>query len=83
MPVPPFFAVRVVIEHDSGTSTRDYVRGNWSIGKDRFLAFAVGDMVRVVGGFDEVVKIRYEEVDFNTVRENRQYDHTTHGSVSL
>ncbi len=88
----PFLALRVILKttDDDGnpaqTATRDYIRGDWHIGIDRFRSYAMGDMVRVVGvqfeHGEQIVDLHAVEIDFNTVRENRKYNHTTHGSVS-
>lgn len=74
----PFFAVRVVIEHTDGSSTqRDYVRGAQHLGKDRFASFALGDMLHLVTRpKDGIVSWKVEEVDFETVRQNRIHDNS-------
>lgn len=78
--LPTWFAVRVtVLNQETGeVFTRDYVRGQQKIGQTRFVRFALGDMLLVCDLLDTSVRIRYEEVSFETVRENRVYGHTTH-----
>lgn len=79
MKIPPFYAIRVVVEHvDGGSAQRDYVRGNWHIGKDQFVRYAIGDMVLLTSAPLDAIKIKYTEIDFLTVQENRKYNHTTH-----
>lgn len=41
----PFYAVRVVLTHANGTTTRDYVRGPMRVSKSAFRAFAIGDLL--------------------------------------
>lgn len=44
-----FYAVRVVIEDDAGsTYTRDYVRGERHMGRERFAAWALGDLLTLI-----------------------------------
>lgn len=76
----PFFAVRVTIAHaDGSTSTRDYVRGETRMGRARFEAFALGDLLMLVTkpGSDPI-SWSVTPVTFATVQENRQFHHTTH-----
>ena len=82
----PFFAVRVSIynQEDGTVSTRDYVRGETRMGQQRFAAFALGDMQMLVNPEGSVQNTwLVTEIDFNTVKENRQYSHTTHGEANL
>lgn len=45
----PYFAVRVTVFHEGGsTTTRDYVRGNTRMGRAKFEAFAVGDLILLI-----------------------------------
>lgn len=74
----PFYAVRVVIQAETETYTRDYVRGEQRMGRSAFDSYALGHMLRLVSERDQWVKWDIHEIDFNTVRENRQYHHTTH-----
>lgn len=92
MPTIPFLAFRAVLHvvNEEGATvevaTRDYIRGDWHVGTDRFRSYVLGDMVRVVGvQFDHgarIADLHAIEIDFETVRENRKYQHTTHGTVS-
>jgi hypothetical protein len=44
----PFFAVRVEVTHDDGsTTTRDFVRRTARMSKSDFASFAVGDLLRM------------------------------------
>ena len=75
----PFYAVRVVVTHDDGSSSqRDYVRGETRMGRDTFGQFALGNMLSLVSDGSTPVLWTVEAIDFETVRENRQYHHTTH-----
>jgi hypothetical protein len=79
MPQQPFYAIRVVVTDEFGSvATRDYVRGQWHVSKDKFDAFAMGDLIRLTTGPDTEIKVRFTEVDFLTVQENRKYHHTSH-----
>lgn len=83
MHTQPFFAVRVVVYHDDGsTSQRDYVRGARHMGRSTFASWALGDMLRLVTGdtLGTTSPVRFDivEVDFVTVQQNRIYGHTTH-----
>lgn len=50
MTATPFYAVRVVLTDDSGsTYTRDYVRGGLRLGRAAFASFALGDLLRIIG----------------------------------
>jgi hypothetical protein len=74
----PFFAVRVVLTYEDGSTVqRDYVRGQQHLGRERFVSFALGDLIRTVGqvAFSDMT---VEEIDFQTVLQNRRYQHTTH-----
>jgi hypothetical protein len=74
----PFYAVRVVLTYpDGSTVQRDYVRGQTHLGKDRFDSFALGDLIRTVGqvAFSDMT---VTEIDFEMVRQNRQFGHTSH-----
>ena len=74
-----FLAIRVVVDGPDGLYTRDYVRHNDHEGRDRFIAWAVGDMLLTVGAVDgNPTKVRFEEISFDTVVENRKYGHTSH-----
>jgi hypothetical protein len=84
----PFFAVRVVVHHEGGSSQRDYVRGETRMSKQRFASWALGDMIALVTmrpqrdgtwfSDDEITEWSVTEIDPQTVHENRRYSHTTH-----
>lgn len=73
-----FFAVRVVVTDliNGSQATRDYVRGDMHVGKQAFTAFALGDMIQLIGWTDITWSVF--EIDHATVIENRKYHHTTH-----
>jgi hypothetical protein len=85
-----YFAVRVVIIHEDGSSTqRDYVRGETRLGRDKFAAWALGDMLSLVTGHqrpeqgadwsgEPIQRWRVYEVTGEQVAENRRFHHTTH-----
>lgn len=78
MTTQPFYAVRVVLYHADGSSSqRDYVRGDQHMGRAAFAAFALGDMLLLTDSHHDV-SWTVTEVDFETVRQNRLYHHTTH-----
>ena len=82
MKLQPFFAVRVVITHDDGSSTqRDYVRGETRMSVDRFGQWALGNMLALVSDGETPITWTIEAIDFETVRQNRMYHHTSHAEV--
>ncbi len=79
--------IRVVIKTEGDSYQRDYVRGEEHIGYQRFVERSVGNLLLLVGHVsvdDEryempnITEIRYFEIDYDTVVENRKYHHTTH-----
>lgn len=84
----PYFAVRVVLRYSDGsTAQRDYVRGHTRMGRERFTAWSLGDMLILVTeaqlDADKPAEVNLEsfsvfEIDFSTVAENRTYRHTSH-----
>lgn len=75
----PFYAVRIVIrDADGQTSTRDYVRGETRMSREKFSAFALGDMICLVSSPGDTITWNAHEISWETVKENREYHHTTH-----
>jgi len=75
MPDQPFFAVRVVVHYDNGGSTeRDYVRGQQRMGKDRFAAFALGDLLMLTeAGQTSPVTWSITEIDSASLHQFRNH----------
>lgn len=79
----PFYAVRVVVEtiDDGSTVQQDFVRGESRMAKDAWDAFAIGTLVAMVmRGFPNEqpsIRVAIEQIDFETLRANRLYHHTT------
>lgn len=64
----PPFAVRVVLTHEDGTTERVYVRGNTRMGKSRFAAFALGDLL-LLTDIDPVLGWDVQEVPRDEIPE--------------
>lgn len=73
----PFLALRVTLEVDGSTITRDYVRGQTRMGLERFGAFALGDLIALTDS-RKIENWTIEEVTFEQVADNRKFHHTTH-----
>lgn len=79
-----YLAIRVVVHlADGSTATRDYVRGQQRLGVQKFISFAVGDMIRLVVDSPEPFTFEWFEVDSMQVREAARYEHLTHGDHNL
>lgn len=74
---PAFYAVRVVLRTESGTETRDYVRGGWHISKDKFQSFALGDMIALCVKPGDMFAHEVFEVDSERSREAMEGEHLT------
>jgi hypothetical protein len=62
----PFFAVRVEVTHEDGsTTTRDFVRGAGRMSRSDFASFAVGDLLRMTQAQGSTWTV--EEVDSSEV----------------
>lgn len=74
----PFYAVRVAVYTPNGTETRDYVRGEWRISKDKFASFALGDMIHLTSRpSNDSVRWLVTEVTGHQVYEGARYEHTS------
>ena len=65
-----FFAVRVVITWQYGGSTeRDYPRFNSRMSRNDWQSFAVGDLIRLVTGWEPIIANEIKSIEIYEITE--------------